>query len=314
VEIVTILRALWHRRVLVGLVAALALVVGFMLTFEPSFPPKSRKYEVGIATARILVDTPKSQVVEVTPRGSETLGPRASVIANLMAEGEVKDLIARRAGLKPRELHAAAESAIDPQTVSPAQASEPDANLLTMSVMINPDGVQLPIIKIDAQAPDTAQATKLANAAVAGLRDFLDSKAAAEEISDARRLQVTGLGDAQARVQERGPGRLIALAAMILVFVVGCAAILLSAALARAWRQQAASEDGALEGASNGAGYDGVFDDDEALDLFGPAGGNGSAAEPAELWAELPADALAPPTSASDDESGAGREAKARTA
>ena len=59
-ELVTILRELWHRRTIVALVALVSLLVGAAVAFRlPSL--ESRKYEVGIATARILVDTPKSQ-------------------------------------------------------------------------------------------------------------------------------------------------------------------------------------------------------------------------------------------------------------
>ena len=63
-----------------------------------------RQYTVGVATARVLVDTPQSQVIKVDPKGSDTLGLRASVLANLMVEGEARAAIARRAGLKPRQL------------------------------------------------------------------------------------------------------------------------------------------------------------------------------------------------------------------
>ena len=108
-DTVTILRELWRRRVLVGLLAIVCVLVAFALTYTVSFPPESRKYEVGIATGRILVDTPDSQVVDVAPRGSDTLGVRANLLANLMTEGEVKALIAEEAGLRPGELQAGVE-------------------------------------------------------------------------------------------------------------------------------------------------------------------------------------------------------------
>ena len=59
-----------------------------------------RSYTVGVANASVLIDTPKSQVVEVAPKGSDTLGPRANVLANLMVDGEIKNAIAARAGLR----------------------------------------------------------------------------------------------------------------------------------------------------------------------------------------------------------------------
>lgn len=242
-EAVTILRELWRRRMAVGLVALVAILMGLLLTFRVGIPPESRRYEVGIATTRVLVDTPQSQVIKVDPKGSETLGLRANVLANLMVEGEAKAAIARRAGLKPKRLFATAESALKPQTISPKVRRNPNINLISTRVVTNLDGEQLPIIEIEAQAPDAERATALANASVSGLTDYLDARAATgEEVDANRRLRVTGLGTPQATVSTRGPGAAVALAAAIFVFLGGCAAILFGSALARGWRQAEASE------------------------------------------------------------------------
>jgi hypothetical protein len=242
-EAVTILRELWRRRATVGLVALAAILFGLVLTFRLELPPQSRQYEVGIATARVLVDTPQSQVIKVDPKGSETLGLRANVLANLMVEGEAKAAIARRAGLEPRRLLAIAESALEPQTVSKKALRNPKINLLTTRVVTNLDGEQLPIIEIEAQAPTAARAKTLANATVTGLSDYLEAKVAAgEEVDARRRLRVSGLGSAQATVSTRGPSPAVGVGVAIFVFLGGCAAILLASALVRGWRQAEAAE------------------------------------------------------------------------
>jgi hypothetical protein len=249
-EAVTILRELWRRRVLVALVAFAAVLVGFLLAYRVGFPPEPRKYEVGLATARVLVDTPQSQVIRVDPKGSDTLGLRASVLANLMVEGEAKDAIARRAGLKPKKLKAVSasattvdESSSEPQPVSTAFPDDPDVHMIRTRVITNPDGEQLPIIETDVQAPDAASATKLANATITGLTDYLDKRAAADQdVDERRRLRVSGLGSAQATVAARGPGRAVAVAAAIVIFLAGCVIILLVSALARSWRAAEVSE------------------------------------------------------------------------
>jgi hypothetical protein len=249
-EAVTILRELWRRRVLVALVAFAAVLVGFLLAYRVGFPPEPRKYEVGLATARVLVDTPQSQVIKVDPKGSDTLGLRASVLANLMVEGEAKDAIARRAGLKPKKLKAVSasattvdESSSEPQPVSTAFPDDPDVHMIRTRVITNPDGEQLPIIETDVQAPDAASATKLANATITGLTDYLDKRAAADQdVDERRRLRVSGLGSAQATVAARGPGRAVAVAAAIVIFLAGCVIILLVSALARSWRAAEVSE------------------------------------------------------------------------
>jgi hypothetical protein len=238
-QTVTILRELWHRRLLVAGVAVVALAIGFLLAFRLSFPPESRNSSLGAATARILVDSPRSQVVDITPKGSTTLGARASVLANLMVEGEVKRAIADRAGLRPRQISAVA---ITPGETAHVSSSKDYS--LTTSVLTNTDQIELPIIKVDTRAPAPVLAATLANAAVAGLSAYLDSKAAAEKVGADQRLRVKTFGAAQGTTASRGPGRLLALAAAIFIFLAGCALILASSALARAWRREIVAERG----------------------------------------------------------------------
>ncbi len=157
-----------------------------------------------------------------------------------MVEGQVKAAIARRAGLQPRQISATAIS----QQESPGAAAEPGSKdyKLTTSVLTNTDLIELPIIKVDTEAPSPAEAARLANAAVGGLGEYLDSKAATERVTVDHRLRVKTFGDAQGAVASSGSGPLVALAATIFVFVLGCAAIVFGSALARAWRRAAASE------------------------------------------------------------------------
>jgi hypothetical protein len=242
-ETVKILRKLWRRRAVVSVLAALSVLLGLLLTHHPGFPPKSRQYEVGIAGARILIDTPKSQFVEVAPLGAETLGQRANVLSVLMAEGDVKAAIARHAGLAPQDLVAVSESSADSQ---PATSATPpnarDVRLLKTRVVRDSEGGQLPIIEVETQAPDAAGATRLVQAAVSGVAEYLDSKAAGEQVADRRRLKVSSVGIKPGRVERRGPGLLIGLGAGILAFLFGCATILGVSALSRGWREAEASE------------------------------------------------------------------------
>jgi len=246
-DTVTILRRLWRAKFLVAAVALLAVVVGIAVGFRYSPPLKleSRKYTVGVGTARILVDTPESQVVDVAPKGSDSTGARANLISTLMVDGEIKTLIAKRAGLDPSKLIGTSQANSDPA----AAAAKPtrDSYVLSTQVTTISNGTWLPIIEIDVQAPDVAGARKLADAAVAGLREYLDTKAAAEAVPDANRLRVSGLGVAQARLTTRGPRLLFSLAAMIFVFVGGCAAILMIGNIVRGLRTPEAPEPPARE-------------------------------------------------------------------
>ena len=117
-SIVTILRDLWRLRLAVLVVFAIALLVGLAVAFRlPSL--ESRQDKVGVATVRVLVDTPTPQIVDIAPKGAETLVGRTTLLASLMVDGVVKDAIARRAGLRPSELQS------DPSVVTGDPQGEP---------------------------------------------------------------------------------------------------------------------------------------------------------------------------------------------
>ena len=154
--------------------------------YQATFPPKPRQHSVGVATTSILVDTPSSAVVDVAPKGSDTLGVRANVLASVMVDGDVKAEIAQAAGLNPADIVGVAKSGGTNQPVTtPASPKDPNAPVLTTQVLTDNTQDALPIIQVQAQAQDAASATKLANAAVVGLRNYLSTKAAAERIPDA---------------------------------------------------------------------------------------------------------------------------------
>jgi hypothetical protein len=232
-DTVTILRRLWRFRLLVVAAGLLAMFVALFVSYElPSM--ESRKYEVGVATGRILVDTPASQVVEVAPKGSDSLGVRATLLANLMVDGVVKEAVAKRAGLAEAEIAGIADSA---EGAPPAAGeSDPRGYSLATEVLSTAQGDSLPIIEVATQGPDARAAEKLANAAIEGLQDYLASKAVADRIPDGQRLRVSGLGVPQAREEVRGPRLVLSVAAMIFVFALGCAAILVISSLIRAFR------------------------------------------------------------------------------
>jgi hypothetical protein len=241
-QAVMVLRRLWRLRVAVVVVGLLSVSVGIVAAYRVSFPPalETRKYELGIATARLLVDTPDSQVVEVSPKGSDTLGVRASLLASLMVEGVIKNVIAQRAGLRPAQLEGISESSSETTPVTDPE--NPRGYELTTRVLSTSDGA-LPIIEVQGQAPDGARAARLADAAVTGLRDYLDSKAVVEGVASGNRLQVTGLGRAQARDVVRGPRLAMAIAAAVFLFAAGCTILLLLSSLAHDWNATAGDED-----------------------------------------------------------------------
>ena len=280
---VTIRYELGRRRLLVGVVLLLAIAAGVLVTNKVSlFPPglESRQETVGIASTRVLVDTPGSQVVEVNPKGSETLGARASLIASLMVEGEIKAEIAKRAGLDNRDLLAVTESTVEaagaaPEGTRAARVSSANADyVLTTRVLINTDGAQLPIVEVEAEAPDTQAAARLADAAVTGLSGALDRKAVEENIDSAKRLNVSPLGAPRVEEATRGPGGPLALAAALATFLAGCGAILLVASTSGGRERFADDEEPESEDPYDADEMDDLFED-LSVDDWSPSPSNG---------------------------------------
>ena len=259
-DAVTTLRELWRRRRYVAAVCVIALLTAAAFTFS------SHRYSVGVASVRILVDTPSSQVVQVSPKGSDTLGTRADLLASVMIDGTVKSDIANRAGLEPGQLVGVTDAATQPSAAGPAPVTKPagpNAYILSTQVLTDSAGNELPIIEVDAQAPNSAAASRLANSAVTGLRAYLDSTAALQRIAEANRLQLIGLGSPQASSEVRGSSRAIGVVVAILVFVLGCGVILGAVALARGWRAASVREQSGEREAPSALHYD-RYEQDQA--------------------------------------------------
>jgi hypothetical protein len=283
---IKILHQLWNRRRLLAVAGLVAVLAGFAIMFQlPSLKPRS--YTVGMATGQILLDTPDSQVVTLSPKGSESLGLRASVIASLMVGGEVESAIARQAGLKPSQLGGSTQAATEGSatfgsgTPVPARTpSGPDAYILTTQTLTDTTNNPLPIVAFTAEGPNAAAALRLANATITGLRNYLNTKAATERIPDAGRLQVTGVGVPQVTSESRGPTLPVAIIAVIMVFAVGCAAIVGFPMLRRSWRVAGELEkrEGEPAIASDSApGVGGLRAATPDADTVSPGGSSGTA-------------------------------------
>jgi hypothetical protein len=252
-EIVGVLRLLWRERILVLVAAIIAIGAGVALAYHIGFPPKleSRQYDVGIGTLEALVDTPSSLVVDLggeTGPDIPTLAGRATLLASLLTSSPLKEEIARRAGVDANELIAIPPSGatVDPSAApsvsgTGAKLDDPNVSVLRAKVPTLESG-EVPIIAVNAQAPDAAVAARLADQSIQVLQEHLRTVAAADKIPNARRVVVTELGPARATVESRGPERLMAIVAALFVFVLGCAAIVGVSALASGWRRAAAIE------------------------------------------------------------------------
>jgi|GEM_PF-1402740 len=249
-EAVAIIRLLWRQRFLVALGLVVALSIGIATAYKVGFgfPPKfeSRQYQVGIASAEVLVDSPSSQVADIGGGSALTdvsgLASRSRLLANLMAVSPLKEQIARRAGIDPRTLVATAPSTdvTGADKVSPLDSKASGAGVNRLSV--EPNEI-LPIIGANATAATPELAARIAAAAVAELKAYLNTIAAADRVPGARQLVISPLGPARSATVVEGPRRLFAFVAVLLVFGLWCAGIAGFNWLARGWREAAAAEE-----------------------------------------------------------------------
>jgi hypothetical protein len=224
-EVLRVASVLWRRRIALAL--GLLAVAGLWIA-KGATPPAS----AGAAFTRVALDTPKSQLVDSAPAGAATLAWRASLLAHLVATDAVKRQVAARLRVPAQRL-----AVVDPTLAVPAvPASLPravaDAAAVTgapyvLSVYLA-DG-SLPIVSIDAAAPDRGAAIRLARAA-AGV---LESESTSPRAPRMQQFVVQSIAPIHARTLQAGGGRMKTAAAAALLLGLWCAAVVCGPALVR---------------------------------------------------------------------------------
>jgi hypothetical protein len=250
------LRTLWRHRIIVALGLILAIVAGMALAFKlPSL--QSRSFKVGVATVEVLVDTPSTQIVDVSPAGAYNLGQTANLLSTVMTQGAVREGVIAKAGLVPSRFSAFSlsnsSSGTGPgsaaDTTPPPDSSllKPGSGVMTTQTLMDSSGDDLPIIWVQMRAATPAKAVAMANAAVSSLDAYVRSSALGNKIPARLTLRVSALGAPQATVASSGTGPMMAAAAAIGLFLFVCALVLLCSAVAAGWRVAAALERAELD-------------------------------------------------------------------
>ncbi len=219
------LRELWRRKHLTLVVIALAIVAAVFVA--------GRGYTVYRASTDILLDTPRSQAVDVGTTGEQNdtvpeidiLATRARLLGNLMASGPIAGAIAKRAGVDPDRLIVVPPPDGGADESSPvSQNSEDAAKADAVALTVTTDST-LPIIRVLGQAPGEDTANRLVAGASRELEKYLGSVAAEDQVPQIQRLEVDSIGLHSAIAQSGGPGGVGAVLAALLVLTVGCGAI-----------------------------------------------------------------------------------------
>jgi hypothetical protein len=223
-EVLGVVRLLWRRRLAVAVGLAVVAALGVM---SGGTDPTS----TGVAATRVALDTPRSQLVDVAPAGADTLSWRAGLLTHLVATQAVKRRLAARLGIGVDRL-----AVVDPSIASPVvDASLPKAaaqaaaldNARPYVLTVSMANGALPIITVEAQAPDRARAVRLARAG-ASLLEFERSSGAG---AGRQPFVVQGIAPIHAKtvVSDRGPVKSAAVS--LFLFGLWCAGVALGPVL-----------------------------------------------------------------------------------
>ena len=246
-----LMRALQRHHQPLAIGALIALAVHLLIMYHVSLvPPRldSRKHDVGVGSAAVLIDSYSSQVVDLGKTQSRadvaSLTVRAQLLADLLAASPLKERIAERAGIDPETLIAVAptDSPGAGQKAGPASGATVDPNDPRASALNISVRDAAPIITVVTKAPTKALAAALANSAVHELGAHLDSLATDDRVPDDRRLVVDPLGEAHSATVTRGPSRPVATIAALLVFAIYCGAFFGLIGFVRGWQRTAKSD------------------------------------------------------------------------
>ena len=226
-QLFAILNELWRRRIVVGIALVVSVFIGLMVAFKvtPGLPPKltSRAHEIGVASTRVLINTPSSIVADLNPAGGDSLSTHAQLLGNLLSSDQVHNAIAKSAGLAPTDL-TISPLAVGGVIQTPLAVTAP-APVGASSVSVNADPL-LPLINIKATAPTPTQAAALANGSVRVLQSYIQTVAAEEGIPTSRVPVITSLGSAVGLPSTTGPSKMYSALAIILLFGLSCYVIL----------------------------------------------------------------------------------------
>ena len=239
-ELAEITRVLWIHRVLALIgapfVIALVLVGTHRVSLSPfSLSPTPPTF--GVATARVLVDTPASELVDlgqkvgIDPTSMDAMSIRVGVMADELAGDEWRARLAVNAGLRPEQLD------ISPFGQGPSFTSSLARRLGEVEAVGNrPYVVRLtiassePIVTIATTAPTAAEAARLAQATTTTFSQLVD-------LDGRRGFVARPLG--APRAGQFASGSRLAVTAILVIFALGAwlVGIVLVDGIARARRR-----------------------------------------------------------------------------
>lgn len=220
-DLLRILRELWRLKVWVLLALIPAVAIGLASGYRVSVSPpslESRAFTTGAASAQFIVDRRRSAVVQFPEGGdplvNRALQSRASTLARLIPSSQVLRLVTEELDLPegvvvatpPAEM---ATSGGSRQSTAEQRATDIVAESAPYRIQIRENG-SAPVITVLAQAPDAAQAKRLATATIGAIRTFVLREQRRDRVRLSRRVVLSQLGAVQGGTITTAPNRAIA--------------------------------------------------------------------------------------------------------
>ncbi len=236
-----LLHGLSRRPVVLGLSLVVAAVAAVFSVYRITVsPPGLHARSVGMAAAstQVLVDNPYSIVLDLN-QGSyqlQQLAQSATLLGDVMVSLPVREDIARRVGVPVDLIQTSAPATPQfPQAITSPNRTTSDLlssnDQYRINVQANPT---VPILDIYTEASRPAIAEALANAAVAGLRDYLQTYAHA--VPARQQVRLEQLGAAQGGAVTGGLRVEVLALVFFAAFVVSCTVGMLIVRVRHGWQ------------------------------------------------------------------------------
>jgi hypothetical protein len=223
------LRRRWFAVAMVLCIAAIAaLLTAYRVTVSP-LGLSSRVSTSGAATAQLLIDSPRSALADLT-QDPVPLSTRAGIFAQFMSSNDVRDAIGRAARLRPDRITTQGPFSPTGGTINVPPPGAARGNQVAdeqRAYRLNfVAQSELPIVTIFARAPTAAEAARLADASVTGVRSYVDGLQRTAAVQPVRRVVVRGLGSAQAQTVTSGGTKALAVLTFLAVSILGLILVL----------------------------------------------------------------------------------------
>jgi len=238
------MRELWSHKIGLTLTVIAAVLAATLVLFKVSLAPpslESRALGLSAASTQVVVDTPESSLTNLreSTYSLESQTNRALLLGDVMASIPVREHIAERAGIEVGQL--AVAGPVTPE--EPRVIADPGDQPKTTDILKSPEEYRVsitanptvPILDIEAEAPTPEAAARLADAAVGGLRDYVEEVSAAGHTPEKAQVVIRQLGHATGSPVNGWVKPEFALLAFFLVFLLGSSITLYVGRMRRGW-------------------------------------------------------------------------------